>query len=111
MVSMFSCILAIFTIDRYGRRSVLIVGALGQSIAFFILGALSKVGADKQSAAIGAAAGSFVFVYNFIFAVSVAPFPRSNEDLANDKYSQLGSACLGFVSLPSQPNPLSLYPD
>lgn len=66
---MVSCILAIFTIDRYGRRSVLIVGAFGQSIAFFILGALSKVGADKHSAAIGAAAGSFVFVYNFIFAV------------------------------------------
>jgi hypothetical protein len=35
----------------------------------FLLGALSKVGADQRSASIGAAAGSFVFVYNFVFAV------------------------------------------
>ncbi len=69
IVTMFSCILAIFTIDRYGRRSVLMVGGFGQSISFFILGALSKVGQDKQSSSIGAAAGSFVFVYNFVFAV------------------------------------------
>ncbi len=66
---MVSCILAIFTIDRYGRRKVLIVGGAGQSLAMFLLGALSKVSADQNSAAIGAAAGSFVFVYNFIFAV------------------------------------------
>jgi hypothetical protein len=55
---MVSCVLAIFTIDRFGRRKVLMVG-----------GALSKVGADQRSASIGAAAGSFVFVYNFVFAV------------------------------------------
>lgn len=67
---MFSCILAILTIDRFGRRNVLMVGGLGQSLAFFILAALSRLGAEKQSAAIGAAAGSFVFVYNFVFAVS-----------------------------------------
>jgi hypothetical protein len=69
---MVSCVLAIFTIDRYGRRSVLIAGGLGQSLSFFILGALSKVGADQHNKTIGAAAGSFVFVYNFVFAVSRA---------------------------------------
>lgn len=57
--------------DYFGRRPVLMVGALGQSLAFFILGALSKVGQDQHSATIGAAAGSFVFVYNFVFAVSI----------------------------------------
>lgn len=67
---MVSCILAIITIDRFGRRKVLMVGALGQGLAMFLLGALSKVGVDQNSAAIGAAAGSFVFIYNFVFAVS-----------------------------------------
>lgn len=74
---MCSCVLAIFTIDRFGRRSVLMVGGLGQSVAMFLLGGLSKVAADQQSASVGAAAGSFLFVYNFIFAVrcSVSLFP------------------------------------
>ena len=69
---MISCVLAIFTIDRFGRRRVLMVGGAGQSLAMFLLGALSKVGADQKSASIGAAAGSFVFVYNFVFAVSAS---------------------------------------
>jgi hypothetical protein len=67
---MVSCILAIFTIDRFGRRRVLMVGGAGQSVAMFLLGALSKVAADQKSASIGAAAGSFLFIYNFVFAVS-----------------------------------------
>ena len=45
------------------------VGGAGQGLAMFLLGALSKVGTDQKSASIGAAAGSFVFVYNFVFAV------------------------------------------
>lgn len=51
------------------------VGALGQGIAFFILGALSNVGADKHSASIGAAAGSFVFIYDAIFAATWLSVP------------------------------------
>jgi hypothetical protein len=70
---MVSCVGAMYTVDHFGRRGVLIWGGLAQSISFFILGALSKVGKDQNSAAIGAAAGSFVFVYNFIFAVSCNP--------------------------------------
>ncbi len=72
---MVSTVLAIFTIDRYGRRPVLMVGGLGQGIAFFILGALAKVGADKHSASIGAAAGSMVFIYDFIFATTWLSVP------------------------------------
>jgi hypothetical protein len=72
---MVCCVFAYLTIDRYGRRKVLIAGGFGQSVSFFILGALSKVGADQNSQSIGAAAGSFVFIYNAIFAV------RSKDDL------------------------------
>jgi hypothetical protein len=63
---------AILIIDRFGRRKVLMAGGVGQSLAFFILGALSKVGADKHSQSIGAAAGAFVFVYNFVFGVCIS---------------------------------------
>jgi hypothetical protein len=77
LVAMVSCVLAIFTIDRYGRRSVLMVGGAGQGLAMFLPGALSKVGQDKNSASIGAAAGSFVLVYNFIFAVRLLPLLRN----------------------------------
>lgn len=73
IVGMVACIFAIFIIDRFGRRKVLMVGGVGQSLAFFILGALSKVGADKHSQSIGAAAGAFVFVYNFVFGVWIPP--------------------------------------
>lgn len=69
------CVGAIFTIDRYGRRKVLMTGGFGQSICFFLLGALSKVGADKNNASIGAAAGSFIFVYDVVFALTWLSVP------------------------------------
>ena len=47
------------------------VGGFGQSLSFFILGALSKVGQDEKSTTFGAAAFSFIFVYYFLFAVSL----------------------------------------
>lgn len=50
------------------------VGGAGQSVAMFLLGALSKVAADQKSTSIGAAAGSFIFIYNFVFAVSSVVF-------------------------------------
>ncbi|KAK0934427.1 hypothetical protein LTR29_014018 [Friedmanniomyces endolithicus] len=75
MVTMVCCILAIFTIDRFGRRKVLITGGFGQSLCFFLLGALSKVAADQKSASIGAAAGSFIFIYDFIFAATWLSVP------------------------------------
>ncbi|KAK4955690.1 hypothetical protein LTR10_006629 [Elasticomyces elasticus] len=75
MVTMVCCILAIFTIDRFGRRKILLTGGVGQSLCFFLLGALSKVAADKKSASIGAAAGSFIFIYDFIFAATWLSVP------------------------------------
>ena len=75
IVTMVCCVLAIFTIDRFGRRKVLMVGGVGQSLCFFLLGALSKVGADKHSMSIGAAAGSFVFLYNVVFAATWLSVP------------------------------------
>ncbi|KIX95896.1 uncharacterized protein Z520_08151 [Fonsecaea multimorphosa CBS 102226] len=75
LVTMVCCAFAFVTIDRYGRRKVLMAGGFGQSLSFFILGALSKVGQDKHSQTIGAAAGSFVFIYNAIFAATWLSVP------------------------------------
>jgi len=75
LVTMVCCIIAIFTIDRYGRRPVLIVGGFGQSICFFLLGALSKVAAENNSTSIGAAAGSFIFLYDVVFAATWLSVP------------------------------------
>lgn len=46
------------------------VGIFGQSVAMFLLGGLSKVSEGHNDQKVGAAAGSFVSVYNFVFAVS-----------------------------------------
>ncbi|KAK3669859.1 hypothetical protein LTR78_010240 [Recurvomyces mirabilis] len=75
LVTMICCVLAIFTIDRFGRRPALIVGGFGQSLCFFLLGALSKVAADRNSASFGAAAGSFIFIYDFVFATTWLSVP------------------------------------
>ncbi|KAK4901019.1 hypothetical protein LTR49_027372 [Elasticomyces elasticus] len=75
MVTMVCYILAIFTIDHFGRRKILLTGGVGQSLCFFLLGALSKVAADKDSASVGAAAGSFIFIYDFIFAATWLSVP------------------------------------
>lgn len=75
LVTMVCCLIAIWTIDRFGRRKVLMTGGVGQSICFFLLGALSKVAADKKSASIGAAGGSFVFIYDVIFAATWLSVP------------------------------------
>ena len=74
-------VLDITQIDRYGRRKVLMVGAVGQSLCFFLLGALSKVGADQHSASIGAAAGSFIFIFNAVFALTWLSVPWVCESI------------------------------
>jgi hypothetical protein len=65
------------------------VGGVGQSICFFLLGALSKVGADQQSASIGAAAGSFIFIYDFVFATTWLSVPWVCKCLANPVVPQV----------------------
>lgn len=50
-------------------------GGVGQSLCFFLLGALSRVAKDKHSASYGAAAGSFIFIYDFVFAATWLSVP------------------------------------
>jgi hypothetical protein len=75
LVTMVSCALAIFTVDRFGRRPALLVGGVAQSICWFLLGALSKIAADRNNPNYGAAAGSFIFIYDFVFATTWLSVP------------------------------------
>ena len=80
-------------VHSFGRRKVLMTGGVGQSLCFFLLGALSKVAADKKSASFGAAAGSFIFIYDFVFAATWLSVPWVYVSAALSK----GSPCHGRV--------------
>jgi len=57
--------IAIFTIERFGRRQLMLFGAAGQAMAMAVLaGTTSTV--TKSS---GIAAAVFLFVFNSFFAV------------------------------------------
>lgn len=93
LATMVCCVLAILTIDRFGRRPILLVGGIGQSICFFLLGALSRVSIDQDNPAAGAAAGSFIFIYDFVFAATWLSIPWVYVCLSSSAYAvpHLGS--------------------
>jgi hypothetical protein len=58
--------IAIFTIEKFGRRSLMMFGAAGMSASMAILaGALSNI----NSASLGLLATVFLFVFNSFFAI------------------------------------------
>ncbi|KAH6867690.1 general substrate transporter [Thelonectria olida] len=71
---MFATLICVFTIDRIGRRWTLYWGSVGQAIAMFLVGGLSRGGLDARADGDisvtngwGAAAASMVYLYTFIF--------------------------------------------
>lgn len=59
--------IAIFTIEKFGRRKLMLFGAVGQSLSMVVLAASSKYSDTNKSAGICAAV--FLFVFNSFFAV------------------------------------------
>lgn len=59
--------IAIFTIERFGRRKLMIFGAVGMSASMVVLAASSKYSDVSKSA--GIVAAIFLFVFNSFFAV------------------------------------------
>lgn len=79
---MFATLICVFTLDRIGRRWTLYWGAVGQGVAMFLLGGMSRAGlnasarGDTSSAnAFGAAAASFVFIYTAVFGATWLTVP------------------------------------
>lgn len=58
---------AIFTIEKFGRRKLMLVGAVGMSGSMAVLAATSKY--SDQSKASGIVAAVFLFVFNSFFAL------------------------------------------
>ncbi|GME31087.1 hypothetical protein V499_06105 [Neofusicoccum parvum] len=79
---MFSTLICVFTIDRIGRRWTLYWGSVGQGVAMFLVGGLSRGGLDARAAGNvgtanqwGAAAATFVYVYTFVFGATWLTVP------------------------------------
>jgi len=63
-----SAVVALFIVDRYGRRKMMMIGAAGTAISALIIGAcLSQV--TPQYKAPAYAATVFIFVFNTFFAL------------------------------------------
>ncbi|KAG8750532.1 hypothetical protein FRC11_010318, partial [Ceratobasidium sp. 423] len=76
---MLSTLVAVFTLDKIGRRWTLYWGAVGQGIAMFLAGGFSRLtfdaaGTSKQ-AQYGGAAAFFVFLYTAVFGATWLTVP------------------------------------
>ncbi|KAI9682145.1 MAG: hypothetical protein M1817_000199 [Caeruleum heppii] len=69
---MFSVVFAVFTLDRYGRRSTMVWGAVGMAITLLIAGICDKYASSDgpQQKAFGAATAAFTFIYTVIFGAT-----------------------------------------
>ncbi|KFY54945.1 hypothetical protein V496_07139 [Pseudogymnoascus sp. VKM F-4515 (FW-2607)] len=79
---MFSTLICVFTIDRIGRRWTLYWGSVGQGIAMFLVGGLSRGGLDARNSGNidnanqwGAAAASMIYAYTFVFGATWLTVP------------------------------------
>ncbi|PSS11019.1 hypothetical protein PHLCEN_2v3315 [Hermanssonia centrifuga] len=74
---MFSTLMAVVTIDRWGRRIGLYWGAIGQGISLILAGAFARLLKDNpdKAAQYGAAAAFFIFSYTFIFGATWLTIP------------------------------------
>lgn len=81
---MLSTLMAVVTIDRWGRRVGLYWGAVGQGIALILAGAFARLLKDnpEKAAQYGGAAAFFVFVYTAIFGATwlTIPWVRTLSD-------------------------------
>jgi predicted MFS family arabinose efflux permease len=57
--------IAIFTIEKFGRRKLMLFGAAGQAMSMAVLAGTTSV----KSKSLGIAAATFLFVFNSFFAV------------------------------------------
>jgi len=74
---MFSTLVAVLTIDRWGRRVGLWWGAVGQGIAMFLAGAFSRLALEHPDKAgqYGGAGAFCVFLFTFVFGATWLTIP------------------------------------
>ena len=63
----------VFIIEKFGRRSLMLFGAVGTSLSMVVLAAANSVNegktGDERNTAAGIVAAAFLFVFNSFFAV------------------------------------------
>lgn len=76
-----STLVAVFTIDRIGRRKASYWGSCGQAVSMFLIGAFSYLANNNNDPQFGAASASFVFIYTAIFGATwlTVPWVYQNE--------------------------------
>jgi hypothetical protein len=57
--------IAVFTIEKFGRRSLMLFGAVGQSFSMIILAIMNQIGGTSP----GIVAATFLFIFNTFFAI------------------------------------------
>ena len=74
---MLSTLLAVATVDRWGRRVGLWWGAVGQGVALFLAGAFGRLLKDHPDRAsqFGGASAFFIFVYPAVFGATWLTIP------------------------------------
>ncbi|KAG4432203.1 hypothetical protein IFR05_012326 [Cadophora sp. M221] len=79
---MFSTLICVFTLDRIGRRWTLYWGSVGQGIAMFLAGGMSRLaenatnaGDTAKASQYGAAAASMIFIFTFVFGATWLTVP------------------------------------
>ncbi|KAF7561145.1 hypothetical protein G7046_g3007 [Stylonectria norvegica] len=79
---MFATLICVVTIDRIGRRVTLYWGSIGQAIAMFLVGGLSRGGLNATASGDtdaagkwGAAAAAMIYLYTFIFGATWLTVP------------------------------------
>lgn len=78
---MLSTLIAVFTVDRIGRRKLSMIGSFAQAVAMFLIGAFSYKAKVTGNSSYGAASASFVFIYTAAFGASwlTTPWIYQNE--------------------------------
>ncbi|KAL8954316.1 MAG: hypothetical protein Q9183_007201, partial [Haloplaca sp. 2 TL-2023] len=57
--------IAVFTIEKFGRRSLMLFGAAGMSFSMVMLAVMTEIGGKGP----GVVAALFLFIFNTFFAI------------------------------------------
>ncbi|KAK7418137.1 hypothetical protein QQX98_004112 [Neonectria punicea] len=99
VINFFSTIPAIMYMDRWGRKKVLIIGAVGMSVSQFIVGTIYAVYKDSLAShpAAGWASAVFIWLYisNFAFSIGCVNWIMPSEIFPPGVRSQAVGVAIG----------------
>ncbi|KAH6887680.1 sugar transporter [Thelonectria olida] len=99
VINFFSTIPAIMFMDRWGRKKVLLIGAVGMSISQFIVGTIYAVYkdslADHPSAGWASAVFIWIYISNFAFSIGCVNWIMPSEIFPPGVRSQAVGVAIG----------------